>query len=285
MEVLLRPGTAEDTAACGRIVYEAFKAICDQHNFPPDFPSVEVATGVVGHLLAHPGFHAVVAERDGRVIGSNFLDERSPIAGVGPITVAPSEMNATVGRRLMQAVLDRAAARGFPGTRLVQMAWHYRSLSLYTKLGFDTRETLSAMHGPPLGLMLPGYAVRPALADDLPACNALCTRVHGHDRGGELLDAVRTGAASVVEHLGRITGYATGFTWFDHAVAESDASLQALIGAAPAFGPRGFFLPTRNSELFRWCLARGLRVNAQATLMTVGLYNEPQGAYLPSILY
>jgi hypothetical protein len=35
----------------------------------------------------------------------------------------------------------------------------------------------------------------------------------------------------------------------------------------------------------RWCLDRGLRIAAQANLMTTGLYNEPAGAYLPSILY
>jgi hypothetical protein len=27
-------------------------------------------------LLSHPGFYSVVAELDGRVAGSNFLDER-----------------------------------------------------------------------------------------------------------------------------------------------------------------------------------------------------------------
>ena len=59
---------------------------------------------------------------------------------------------------------------------------------------------------------------------------------------------------------------------------------QALIGAAPGF-PGGFLLPTRNSELFRWCLENGLRLVHQMTLMTIGLYNEPAGRYLPSVLY
>jgi hypothetical protein len=35
----------------------------------------------------------------------------------------------------------------------------------------------------------------------------------------------------------------------------------------------------------RWCLNSGLRITQPMTLMTVGLYNEPAGAYLPSILY
>ncbi len=285
MKVTLRPGTIEDAKECGRIDYEAFKSIAEQHNFPPDFPSVEVATEVVTMLLSHPGFYAVVAELDGKIVGSNFLDERSRIAGIGPVSVEPSIMNSTIGRQLMQAVMDRAAERRFPGIRLVQIAWHYRSLALYTKLGFDTRETLSAMQGKPLALKLPGFDVRPAREEDLSACNQLCLRVHGHDRGGEVLDAIRQGSANVVERLDRITGYSTGIGWFNHAIAETNDDLKALIGAATAFLGPGFLVPSRNGELFRWCLSQGLRVVSQATLMTIGLYNEPAGAYLPSILY
>jgi hypothetical protein len=44
-------------------------------------------------------------------------------------------------------------------------------------------------------------------------------------------------------------------------------------------------VPSRNSELFRWCLAHGLKVVEPMTLMSLGLYNEPKGAFLPSILY
>jgi len=285
MKVRLRPGTIEDAKECGRIAYEAFRSIADQHNFPPDIPSVEVATAVLTIALSHPGFYSVVAELDGQIVGSNFLDERSTIAGIGPVSVDPPVMNATIGRQLMQAVLDRAAERRFPGVRLVQIAWHYRSLALYTKLGFDARETLSAMQGTPLALRIPGYDVRPACEEDLSACNQLCRRVHGHDRGGELDDAMRQGSASVVERLGRITGYSTGIGWANHAVAETNDDLKALIAAATVFLGPGFLVPSRNSELFRWCLSQGLRISTQATLMTIGIYNEPAGAYLPSILY
>jgi hypothetical protein len=185
----------------------------------------------------------------------------------------------------MQAVMDRAAQRGFPGVRLVQIAWHFRSLSLYTKLGFDTRETLSVMQGKPVALEISGYEVRPAREADLPECNELCRRVHGHDRGGELRDAIGQRSASVVERLGRISGYSTGIGFFNHAVGETNDDLKALIAAAKTFSGPGFFVPSRNGELFRWCLDHDLRVVNQATLMTIGLYNEPAGAYLPSILY
>ena len=285
MNIVLRPGAPADAAVCGLICFEAFKAINAEHHFPPDFPSAELATGVLRMLLSHPGFYSVVAEKDGDIVGSNFLDERGPIAGVGPITVDPASQNATVGRRLMAAVLDRASERRAAGVRLLQSAFHNRSLCLYTNLGFDTRETVSKMHGAPLGVTFPGYDVRPAGPADLAACNALCQRIHGHHRGGELGDAIKAGTARVVEQHGEITGYATDIGFFAHAVAENNQALKALIGAARGFSGDGFLLPTGNGELFRWCLKNGFRLVHQMTLMTIGLYNEPRGAYLPSVLY
>ena len=265
------------------ILYRAFQTLADRHNFPPDFPSVEVATGLSSMLLADPGFYAVVAEDDGRIVGSNFAAQRSPIAGIGPISVDPMVQNQGVGRSLMQAVVDHFAARNFPG--LVQTAYHNRSLCLHTKLGFRTREPLSMMQGPPLNAKFPGYEVRPATKEDITACNLLCRRVHGFDRGGELDEAIDAKTARVVEYTGRITGYAGDIAFFAHALAETNQDLEALIGAVPAFPGPGVLLPTRNHEVFEWCLDRGLRLVMQTTLMTIGLYSETAGAYLPSVLY
>ena len=286
MDVSLREGRPDDAQTCGTIAYEAFRSIADEHNFPPDFPNAETAIEVLSFLLRNPGFYKVVAELDGRVVGSNILDERNPIAGIGPITVDPTVQNRAIGRRLMQAVMERTAARNFPGVRLVQAAYHRRSLSLYTKLGFDSREPLSVFHGPvPKKLSISGGAVRPAIASDLEQCARLCIRVHGHDRTGETRDALRTGQAAVVERAGRITGYTSAIAFFGHTVGETNDDVKALIGAAQSIGGPGILVPTRNSDLMRWCLNSGLRITQPMTLMTVGLYNEPAGAWLPSVVY
>ena len=76
--MILRQGVPADAGACGAICYEAFKSIASEHNFPWDFPSAKIATGLMKMLLAHPGVYGVVAERDGKVVGSNFLDDRLP---------------------------------------------------------------------------------------------------------------------------------------------------------------------------------------------------------------
>lgn len=285
MDVTLRGAAPADTPECGRILYEAFATLAASHGFPPDFASVEVATENIGCLINHPGFFGVVAEHDGRIVGSNFLDERSTILAVGPISVDPAAQDGKVGRALMNAVLQRAAHRHAPGVRLLQIAYHNRSLSLYAKLGFRVRESFAAMYGEPLGLAIPGYTVRAATNADEAACNALCFRVHGHDRAGDLRDALTEGSASVVERLGRITGYTTGIGYFSHSTAETNDDLQALIGAAEDFGRPGFVIPLGNAELFRWCLAHGLNVFFVMNLMTIGLYQEPAGAFLASVGY
>jgi GNAT superfamily N-acetyltransferase len=283
--VKVRQAVPEDADLCGRICYEAFAAINDQHRFPRDLPSAEAGVGLLRMMFSHSGFYGVVAETEGQIVGSNCLDERCAIAGIGPITVSPAVQNRSIGRMLMQAVMDRAHERGFPGVRLLQGAFHNRSLSLYTKLGFDAREPISVMQGRPIKTTLQGWTVRSASEGDLEPANRVCERIHGYNRAGELSDAIVQKTAFVVERHGRITGYASAFGFFGHAVGESNLDIQALIAAADTFGGPGVLIPTRNSALFRWCLESGLRVIYPMTLMTIGLYNEPKGAYLPSVLY
>jgi hypothetical protein len=105
------------------------------------------------------------------------------------------------------------------------------------------------------------------------------------DRSHELLDAIKQRIASVVDHDGRIPGYASALGVFGHAIGETNEDMKALIGAATSIAGPGLLMPSRNAELFRWCLNRGLRVVHTMTLMSMDLYNEPAGAFLPSVVY
>jgi GNAT superfamily N-acetyltransferase len=227
----------------------------------------------------------VVAEIDGRLVGSNFLWEDATIAGIGPITVDPQIQNGRAGRQLMSNALERARARGFAGVRLVQAAYHNRSLSLYAKLGFVVREPLATLQGQPPSIEIKGFSVREATEADLEACSLLCRKVHGHERDNELRAAIEQQTARVVEHDGRISGYATVIGFFGHAVGETNEEIKALIGTAACIAGPGLLVPSRNAELFRWCLEHGLRVVQPMTLMSLDLYSEPAGAFLPSVIY
>jgi len=285
VETIVRQAKVEDSQECGRICYAAFSTINAKHGFPCDFPGPEAPMGLMKMMFSRPGIYCVVAEADGRIVGSNCLDERSAIRGVGPITIDPAVQNRGIGRRLMQAVMERAEQRGAAGVRLVQAAFHNRSLSLYTMLGFDVREPLTCLQGKTRQRNVAGCEVREAALEDVEACRAISQRVHGFDRAGEMPAAIEQGTARVVERGGRVTGYATDIAFFADATAETNADLQALIASVDEMGGPGILVPARNSALFRWCLENGLRVVQPMTLMSMGLYNEPAGAWLPSVMY
>ena len=117
MNVTIRQAVSADTETCGRIIYDAFKNVADRHGFPRHFPTLESAIQRANFSITHPSIFGVVAENDGQIIGSNFLDERDPIRGLGPVTVDPRVQTRGIGRRLMEAVLERG--RGAVGVRLV----------------------------------------------------------------------------------------------------------------------------------------------------------------------
>jgi hypothetical protein len=73
--------------------------------------------------------------------------------------------------------------------------------------------------------------------------------------------------------------------FFGHSVGETVEDVKALIGAADQFAGPGILVPNRDGAQFRWCLEHRLRVVQVMTLMSIGLYNEPAGSYLPSIQY
>ena len=285
-EVTIREAAPADAEACARICFEAFGAIHDHHRFPRDFPALEAATGLMASWIPHPSVWGVVAEVDGRIAGSNFLDERGPIRGVGPITVDPQGQNAGVGRRLMEAVLERG--EGAPGIRLLQDGFHMRSLSLYESLGFDVKEPVAVASGSPSSGPPDGVEARALTEDDLDECEALCKQVHGFERTNELRDSIQAFKPFVAVRDGRITAYASSVSFWpmNHGVAESHEDMQALLlGAAAAVDePIAFLVPLR-SELFRWSLGAGLRLVKPMNLMALGEYREPRGSWFPSVLY
>lgn len=285
-----RSGTIDDVNEVGKIIFDAFTSLANKHHFPSDFPTPNAGIEAASYFLSNSGFYSIIAEDKGKIIGSNFLDERSNmVAGIGPITVDTNYQNKGVGRQLMKNVMERAVKKNFPAIRLLQASYNSRSLSLYVSLGFEIREPISNIQGKPIQKVIPGRSVRMANESDLKSCNAVCKKIHGHDRNGELRESIKQGIAKVVLCGDRITGYTTGLTFFNHSVGFTNDDIIALIGSSSttndSYGGPGILIPSRNTQLLRWCLDNGLRLVQQLTLMTIGLYNEPTGSYMPSVLY
>jgi GNAT superfamily N-acetyltransferase len=284
--VTLREIEPDDVKECARICFEAFGGIDDHHRFPRDFPSIEFAEGLMQAFVGSPSIWAVLAEVDGRIVGSCFIHEGDPIAGIGPISVDPDQQSSGVGRKLMEAVIERG--KEAPGTRLLQDSFNMLSLSLYASLGFEEREPVVGMSGTPTSGPVEGIEVRPLREADLDECEALCKKVHGFERTNELRDAMHAFAPFVAVRDGRVSAYATTLTFWPmaHGVAATDEDMEALmVGAAAAVDdPLAILVPLR-SRLFHWCLAEGLRSIKPMNLMTLGAYQEPRGAWFSSVLY
>jgi predicted N-acetyltransferase YhbS len=285
--VNVRPVTASDLESCGRILYEAFKDIAERHGFLPDFPNVEGATNIIQGLIDDSSSFGVVAEHEGQLVGSCFLSEKDPIRAVGPVSVDPKYQGRGIGRRLMEAVIERGHAGA--GMRLTQDAFNTTSMSLYASLGFEVKEPLVLMEGVCRGELPSGVEVRPMHGADVSACTELCARVYGADRTHDLQNTPPMIIPLVAVREGRIVAYATGLSFWplNHAVAEHEEDMQALLLGARTMGvaPLSFLLPVRQANLFRWCLSHGLRVRKPLTLMALGEYREPRGCYLPSVGY
>ena len=287
MTIQLRSMRSEDIEPCGRICYEAFKGISENHNFRPDFPVPEPAIDLMGMLLSRPDVFNVVAESDGTVIGSNHLLESDAISAVGPITVDPNAQAQGAGRMLMDAVIERG--KSSRGIRLVQDSFNTGSLSLYASLGFDVREPMVLIEGALKGEVPAEVEVRTIREEDYEACAELCRSVLGVDRLNELRQTPPMPSPFVALRNGRLTAYISApELWaLNHAVAETEDDMRAvLIGAGnQCTKPFSLILPTRQTALFRWCLNNRMRVIKPLTLMSMGEYQELCGCYLPSVGY
>jgi GNAT superfamily N-acetyltransferase len=288
MGLVIRLIREADAEMCGKIGFQAHKAISSAHGYPSEQPSIEFAVGMIKTLLANPNSWGALAERDSQILGSIFLHvfPPSPVAAIGPLTVEPSAEGG-VGRALMEASLMEARKLGYEQVRLVQSPSHSRSFVLYTKCGFTLREPLFLMHGNPVPSILgKKHDVRAARSEDISACNEICISIHGFSREMELRQAIDQRVATVnIDNGGNITGYAAGLGFLGHAVAKTNEALKALVANASAILGPGFFVPSRNSDLLRWLLDVGFRIVWPANLMTVGNYQDPTAPFLPSIAY
>ncbi len=286
---MIRPIEQNDAESCGKIGYEAHKTISSAHGYPSEQPSEEFGIGLIRRLLGNPNSWGVLAERQGKTLGSIFLHKfpPSPVAVIGPLTVHPSAEGG-IGRILMDAALTQARKQNHDQIRLVQSPSHIRSFVLYTKSGFTLREPLFLMQGQSLqgGNNTSSANVRLVRDDnDISVCNELCKSVYGFSREMELRQAKDQGIATMIERDGVITGYAAGIGMFGHAVAKSNEDLKALIANASTILSPGFFAPARNHEIINWLLENGFQIGWPANLMIIGRYQEPLTPFLPSLAY
>lgn len=278
------PFRSEHVEEAARICFDAFGSLHDRHHTPRDFDDPELAHIVIKMLSERPDTRGFAAMLDGRLVGSNFIMVPDAIAGIGPITVDPGVQSHGVGRALMQAVIDSAREQNVAQVRLVQEAINTTSLSLYTKLGFDWRDSLAVLK------LVPASTNDDSVLDlthrDLEACDTVCRATYRNRRRNELAGILHAGLPAFVRRRGdSISGYLVpGF--FGHGAAQTHDDMLALMGQAARRAPEMFhkvLLPLSQSELYRRALERGHRTIKVMSYMTMGRFDQPHECWLPSI--
>ena len=120
------------------------------------------------------------------------------VRGVGPIAVDPAAQAGGIGRRLMEAILQRAG--GLP-TRLLQETFNMRSMSLYASLGFEVKDLYVLVSGRP-SVQHSECEVRPMTESDLDGCERLQLKAIGFSRINELRTALKAGTPWVAVRNG-----------------------------------------------------------------------------------
>lgn len=284
MALELVPATAEEIPRLSVICHEAFSALHDRFGIERDVPDAAVGEMIIAQTVKRPDYTGVMAVLDRRVVGSNFLCFADEVAGVGPITVDPAVQSKGIGRALMQWVIDEARRRQIRQTRLFQEALNTTSLSLYTSLGFDWRDSAALMQAIPAAVADPG--VRPLTADDLPAVAELSRRAYGFSRAGDAAQLLEWQVPGFLKQReGKPVGYLFA-TLFGHAGAETDQDLLDLASQAALHLPpplARFICPLARPALYRQALASGHRTLKLLSYMSLGDYTAPGGAHFPSI--
>ncbi len=286
MSLELVPAKPEHVPELGRICYEAFKDIADRHHFPPDFPSAAFARMIMAMLIQREDEYSVTAMMDGQVAGSNFLLAADKVGGLGPISVEVSLQGQGIGRALMQNVVDHGRTSGVEMIRLLQDAFNMTSLALYASVGFDTKHPVAVMD-----VVAPGdpdETVRPVTPDDLVAIEELSTAIYRVSRRNEVASNIGGPFQPFLrERGGRIVGYYT-LGMLGHGVAQTEDDMFSLVrevGRRAPLDGRRCFCPIREGSLYRRFLEAGFRNVKVMNLMALGPYEEPDGVWMPSVLF
>jgi predicted N-acetyltransferase YhbS len=138
---VLRIATAADAPAIATVIAESFAQYRGKL-VPESGAFRETAEGIAGELARGAG--AIVAERNGEMLGCVLVDEMEGDLYFGRLSVRPSARGQGLARRLIEAVEGEARRRGLAGVRLGVRIVLTGNQRLFASLGY--RETSREAH-------------------------------------------------------------------------------------------------------------------------------------------
>jgi len=186
-----------------------------------------------------PECHPVVAEADGRVVGTGVGTANGTVGWVGTIWVEPAFRGAGLGRALTQEVIDGLEAAG---CRTLLLVATDEGLPLYERMGFALQTRYRILEASGVRAGAAGETrVRAFEARNLETMLELDRLATGEDRGHVIRRFAAADSTKVLEVDGAVRGYVVRAPWGGGAtVASSPAdALKILDSRRRASGPGG----------------------------------------------
>lgn len=153
--LVLRPATAADAAALAATIAAAFEQYRGRL-VPESGAFRETAGGIAAELAKDAG--AIVAERNGAIVGCVMTKVYEGDLYFGRLSVLPTARGLGLAGRLIEAVETEARRRGLPGVRLgvrialvanqkLFNALGYREISREAHPGFDHYTSINMRKG------------------------------------------------------------------------------------------------------------------------------------------
>lgn len=149
----------------------------------------------------------LVAERDGEVVGTTMSwSYGTDTATLGMVIVSPRAQGRGIGRKLMNAMLERLAGR------TVMLNATDEGLSLYKSLGFEPFGSILQHQGAafsvPIAELQPDERVRPMGSKDAAAVAELDRRATGMDRAALIGELIRLSQGVILDRNNEAVGFA-----------------------------------------------------------------------------
>lgn len=144
MEIVIRPLEERDLPEADRVFRIAFGTFIGM----PDPLAFRGDAGMVFSRWRAAPSDAIAAEIDGELAGSMFVANWGSVGFFGPLTVRPKYWDKGVGRRLLDATMEKFAAWGTRYSGLFTFSDSPKHIFLYQKYGYHPRFLTSIMSGP-----------------------------------------------------------------------------------------------------------------------------------------
>ena len=131
--IILRPATTADAAALAATIAAAFAQY--RGKLVPESSAFRETPEAIGDQLAN-GSGAIVAERNGTMVGCVMTELLEGDLYFGRLAVLPAARGSGLARRLIEAVEADARARDLPGVRLGVRIALPRNQKLFVSLGY-----------------------------------------------------------------------------------------------------------------------------------------------------